>query len=92
MSSGDEATPIVKPWGDRWCLRRGLLSGPVALVYSRFDESTRLSVRAEYLASIEPWRERGSRLWVRSSSDLGRAWGLSLMADIARHPHFSPRS
>ena len=33
------------------------LSGPVALAYSRFDESTRFSVRAEYLASIEPWRE-----------------------------------
>ena len=32
------------------------LSGPVALAYSRFDEATRLSVRAEYLASIEPWR------------------------------------
>ena len=33
------------------------LSGPVALAYSRFDESTRLSVRAEYLASIEPKRK-----------------------------------
>ena len=33
------------------------LSGPVALAYSRFDESTRRSVRAEYLASIERWRE-----------------------------------
>lgn len=32
------------------------LSGPVALAYSRFDEATRLSVRAEYLASIERWR------------------------------------
>lgn len=32
------------------------ISGPVALAYSRFDEATRLSVRAEYLASIEPWR------------------------------------
>lgn len=34
------------------------LSGPVALAYSRFDEATRLSVRAEYLASIEQWRDR----------------------------------
>ena len=33
------------------------LSGPVALAYSRFDESTRDSVRADYLASIEPWRD-----------------------------------
>jgi len=32
------------------------LSGPVALAYSRFDESTRLSVRVQYLASIEHWR------------------------------------
>ncbi len=32
------------------------LSGPVALAYSRFDEPTRLSVRADYLASIESWR------------------------------------
>lgn len=34
------------------------LSGPVALAYCRFEEPTRLSVRAEDLASIEPWRER----------------------------------
>lgn len=34
-----------------------LLAGPVALAYSRFDESTRLSVRADYLASIEPFRQ-----------------------------------
>ena len=33
------------------------LSGPVALAFSRFDELTRFSVRAEYLASIEPWRD-----------------------------------
>lgn len=33
------------------------LSGPVALAYSRFDESMRRSVRAEYLASIKRWRE-----------------------------------
>lgn len=34
-----------------------LLAGPVALAYSRFDEPTRLAVRADYLASIEPWRQ-----------------------------------
>ena len=33
------------------------VAGPVALAYSRFDESTRLAVREAYLASIEPWRE-----------------------------------
>lgn len=30
--------------------------GPVALAYSRFDDATRMAVRAEYLASIEPYR------------------------------------
>lgn len=30
--------------------------GPVALAYSRFDASTREAARAEYLASIAPWR------------------------------------
>ena len=30
--------------------------GPVALAYSRFDEPTRGAARAEYLASIERWR------------------------------------
>jgi SAM-dependent methyltransferase len=34
--------------------------GPVALAYSRFDDQTRAAAHAEYLASIEPWRE-GSR-------------------------------
>lgn len=33
------------------------LAGPVALAYSRFDEATRLAVRADYLASIERWRQ-----------------------------------
>lgn len=33
------------------------LGGPVALAYSRFDEPTRREVRADYLASIEPWRQ-----------------------------------
>ena len=30
--------------------------GPVALAYSRFDDSTRKEVHTEYLASIEPYR------------------------------------
>ncbi len=34
-----------------------LLAGPVALAYSRFDAPTRRLVRADYLASIEPWRQ-----------------------------------
>ena len=30
--------------------------GPVAMAYSRFDEATRIDARAEYIASIEPYR------------------------------------
>jgi SAM-dependent methyltransferase len=30
--------------------------GPVAMAYSRFDEPTRNDARAEYIASIEPYR------------------------------------
>jgi ubiquinone/menaquinone biosynthesis C-methylase UbiE len=30
--------------------------GPVALAYSRFDAATRAAVHAEYLASLDPWR------------------------------------
>ncbi len=36
------------------------LGGPVALAYSRFDESTRAGAHAEYLASISAWQaDRG---------------------------------
>lgn len=45
-------------------------SGPVALAYSRFDESTRISVRAEYLASIEPWRQ-GERFEIPGAFVIG---------------------
>jgi hypothetical protein len=31
--------------------------GPVALPYSRFSDSVKAEVHAEYLASIEPYRE-----------------------------------
>ena len=46
------------------------LSGPVALAYSRFDESTRFSLRAEYLASIEPWRN-GQRFEIPGTFVIG---------------------
>ena len=46
------------------------LSGPVALAYSRFDEATRRSVRAEYLASIEPW-QHGSRFEIPGTFVIG---------------------
>lgn len=48
------------------------LSGPVALAYSRFDEPTRLAVRAEYLASIEQWRD-GERYGVPGTFVIGSA-------------------
>jgi SAM-dependent methyltransferase len=37
-----------------------LMGGPVALAYSRFDAATRAAVRAEYLRSLEPWRDGAS--------------------------------
>ena len=45
--------------GDAAC-DAAFVGGPVALAYSRFDESMRCAVRRDYLASIEPWRD-GSR-------------------------------
>ena len=33
--------------------------GPVAMAYSRFDDETRRSARAEYIASIEGYRSAG---------------------------------
>ena len=33
-----------------------MIGGPVALAYARFDDETRDATRAEYLASIEPYR------------------------------------
>ena len=44
-SSGEEACDAA------------FVGGPVALAYSRFDKALQLEVRAEYLASIEPYRE-----------------------------------
>jgi SAM-dependent methyltransferase len=46
------------------------LSGPVALAYSRFDEATRLAVRGEYLASLEPWRD-GERFEIPGTFVIG---------------------
>lgn len=48
------------------------LAGPVALAYSRFDDAARLAVRADYLASIEPWRQ-GERFAVPGSFVIGSA-------------------
>jgi ubiquinone/menaquinone biosynthesis C-methylase UbiE len=46
--------------------------GPVALAYSRFDESTRAEAEAEYLASIEAYR-RGERFEIPGEFVI--AWG-----------------
>ena len=47
-----------------------ILCGPVALACSRFDEASHLSVRAEYLASLEPWRN-GARFEVPGTFVIG---------------------
>ena len=46
--------------------------GPVALAYSRFDDATREAAEAEYLASIEPWRD-GDRYEVPGEFVIARA-------------------
>lgn len=40
-------------------LHAAFRGGPVALAYSRFDDPTRESANAEYLRSIEPYRDGG---------------------------------
>jgi hypothetical protein len=43
--------------------KAALMGGPVALAYSRFDESTRAEVSNEYVRSIEPFRgDHGYRI------------------------------
>jgi ubiquinone/menaquinone biosynthesis C-methylase UbiE len=40
--------------------RAAFAGGPVAMAYSRFDDATRESAHADYLASIEPFRANGA--------------------------------
>ena len=49
-------TQLVYENADAAC-DAAFLAGPVALAYSRFDAQARDAVRAEYLASIERWRD-----------------------------------
>ncbi len=42
---------------DEAAIGAAFLGGPVALAYSRFDDATRASAHAEYLASIAPFRD-----------------------------------
>jgi SAM-dependent methyltransferase len=52
-----ERLPSVLSYGSAdEALGAAFLGGPVALAYSRFDDRTRDEVHAEYLASIEPYR------------------------------------
>lgn len=48
--------PIVFPSADA-AIGAAFVGGPVALAHSRFDEATRGSAHAEYLASIERYRQ-----------------------------------
>jgi ubiquinone/menaquinone biosynthesis C-methylase UbiE len=49
------ATTLHYASGDEAC-GAAFAGGPVALAYSKFDETTRNEAHAEYLASIEPFR------------------------------------
>jgi SAM-dependent methyltransferase len=57
----EESVPVTLSWAsaDEAC-RAMLEGGAVALAWSRFSSETRAVVRAEYLASLEPFR-RGDR-------------------------------
>jgi SAM-dependent methyltransferase len=57
----EESVPVTLSWAsaDEAC-RAMLEGGAVALAWNRFDAETRAVVRAEYLASLEPFR-RGER-------------------------------
>jgi len=49
-------TPLYFDSAEAAC-SAAFIGGPVALAYARFDEPTRAEAQAEYLASIEPYRE-----------------------------------
>ena len=50
------SVPIVFPTADA-AVGAAFVGGPVALAHSRFDEPTRESAYAEYLESIEQYRQ-----------------------------------
>ena len=54
----EERVPVVLRWGsaDEACAAM-LEGGPVALAWKRFSAETRAVVRAEYLASIDAYRD-----------------------------------
>jgi hypothetical protein len=50
------SVPIVFPNADA-AIGAAFIGGPVALAHSRFDDATRDSAYAEYLESIETYRQ-----------------------------------
>ena len=56
----EESVPVTLSWAsaDEACAAM-LEGGAVALAWSRFSPETRAVVRAEYLASLEPFRRGG---------------------------------
>ncbi len=49
------AATLIYADADEAC-RAGLVGGPVALAWSRFDDDVRARVRRRYIQAIEPWR------------------------------------
>ncbi|NNF59568.1 MAG: methyltransferase domain-containing protein, partial [Rhodothermaceae bacterium] len=49
-------TTLRYPSADAACLA-AFVGGPVALAWARFDDATRAEAQADYLATIEPYRE-----------------------------------
>ena len=52
----DRITTLLTYGAPEDALGAAFAGGPVALAYSRFDDSTREAAHAEYLASIEPYK------------------------------------
>jgi ubiquinone/menaquinone biosynthesis C-methylase UbiE len=57
--SVDRLATVLHYDSDEQALMAAFVGGPVALAYSRFDEKTRTETHAEYLGSIEAYREDG---------------------------------
>jgi ubiquinone/menaquinone biosynthesis C-methylase UbiE len=55
----DRLDVILEYVSEEEALGAAFLGGPVAMAYSRFDEETAAEARADYLASIEPYRVEG---------------------------------
>lgn len=56
MTANRLTSPLHYASGDD-AIGAAFAGGPVALAYSRFDDATRDSAHADYLDSIEPYRD-----------------------------------